>query len=239
MDIDRVGIFGCSAGGQESTGAVLFHPEFYKAAYSACGCHDNRMDKIWWNELWMGYPVDESYSACSNVDNAHRLTRPLMLVVGEMDDNVDPASTMQVVNALIKAGKDFDLVVIPGARHTMGEDFGEHKRYDFFVRHLLGTHQVNRPISPAYPTTESALTAIVLRPCIRSLRRKRLFPKLGYACSLHRKRTFPAYGNDSFLIRERAFPLSARHKKRMHHNRMHPFLSQMPSLTCSSGASVA
>ena len=138
MDIDRVGIFGCSAGGQESTGAVLFHPEFYKAAYSACGCHDNRMDKIWWNELWMGYPVDESYSACSNVDNAHLLTRPLMLVVGEMDDNVDPASTMQVVNALIKAGKDFELVVIPGARHTMGDDFGEHKRYDFFVKHLMG-----------------------------------------------------------------------------------------------------
>ena len=140
MDIDRVGIFGCSAGGQESTGAVLFHPEFYKAAYSACGCHDNRMDKIWWNELWMGYPVDESYSACSNVDNAHLLTRPLMLVVGEMDDNVDPASTMQVVNALIKAGKDFELVVIPGARHTMGDDFGEHKRYDFFVKHLMGVN---------------------------------------------------------------------------------------------------
>lgn len=137
MDIDRVGIFGCSAGGQESTGAVLFHPEFYKAAYSACGCHDNRMDKIWWNELWMGYPVDESYSACSNVDNAHLLSRPLMLVVGELDDNVDPASTMQVANALIKANKDFELVVIPGAHHTMGEDFGEHKRYDFFVRHLM------------------------------------------------------------------------------------------------------
>lgn len=138
MDIDRVGIFGCSAGGQESTGAVLFHPEFYKAAYSACGCHDNRMDKIWWNELWMGYPVDESYSACSNVDNACLLSRPLMLVVGELDDNVDPASTMQVANALIKANKDFELVVIPGAHHTMGEDFGEHKRYDFFVRHLMG-----------------------------------------------------------------------------------------------------
>ena len=138
MDIDRVGIFGCSAGGQESTGAVLFHPEFYKAAYSACGCHDNRMDKIWWNELWMGYPIDESYSACSNVDNAHLLSRPLMLVVGELDDNVDPASTMQVANALIKANKDFELVVIPGAHHTMGEDFGEHKRYDFFVRYLMG-----------------------------------------------------------------------------------------------------
>ena len=140
MDIDRVGIFGCSAGGQESTTAVLLHPEFYKAAYSACGCHDNRMDKIWWNELWMGYPVDESYKECSNVENAHLLQRPLMLVVGEMDDNVDPASTMQVVNALIKANKDFELVVIPGAHHTMGEDFGEHKRYDFFVRHLMGVN---------------------------------------------------------------------------------------------------
>ena len=138
MDLDRVGIFGSSAGGQEAMSAVLFHPEFYKAAYSACGCHDNRMDKIWWNELWMGYPVDSSYIESSNVEQAHRLERPLMLVVGEMDDNVDPASTMQVANALIKANKDFELVVVPGAGHTMGDNFGEHKRYDFFVRHLMG-----------------------------------------------------------------------------------------------------
>lgn len=140
MDIDRVGIYGCSAGGQESTTAVLLHPDFYKAAYSACGCHDNRMDKIWWNELWLGYPVGDAYKEGSNVENAHLLTRPLMLVVGELDDNVDPASTMQVVNALIKANKEFELVVIPGARHTMGEDFGEHKRYDFFIRHLMGVN---------------------------------------------------------------------------------------------------
>lgn len=138
IDLERVGIFGSSAGGQEAMSAVLFHPEFYKAAYSACGCHDNRMDKIWWNELWMGYPVDSSYIENSNVEQAHRLERPLMLVVGEMDDNVDPASTMQVVNALIKANKDFELVVVPGAGHTMGDNFGEHKRYDFFVRHLMG-----------------------------------------------------------------------------------------------------
>lgn len=138
MDLDRVGIFGSSAGGQEAMSAVLFHPEFYKAAYSACGCHDNRMDKIWWNELWMGYPVDSSYIESSNVEQAHRLEHPLMLVVGEMDDNVDPASTMQVVNALIRANKDFELVVVPGAGHTMGDNFGEHKRYDFFVRHLMG-----------------------------------------------------------------------------------------------------
>ena len=142
MDVDRVGIYGCSAGGQESTNAVLLYPDFYKAAYSACGCHDNRMDKIWWNELWLGYPVGDQYKEGSNVENAHLLSRPLMLVVGELDDNVDPASTMQVVNALIKANKDFELVVIPGAHHTMGEDFGEHKRYDFFVRHLM---QVNPP----------------------------------------------------------------------------------------------
>ena len=138
IDADRVGIYGCSAGGQNALSAVLFHGDFYKAAYAACGCHDNRMDKIWWNEQWMGYPVDSSYVACSNVENAHRLERPLMLVVGELDDNVDPASTMQVVAALERAGKDFDLVVVPGAHHTMGEAFGDHKRYDFFVRHLLG-----------------------------------------------------------------------------------------------------
>lgn len=137
MDADNVGIFGCSAGGQESTAAVLWHGDFYKAAYSACGCHDNRMDKIWWNEQWMGYPVDSSYVECSNVENASKLNRPLMLVVGEMDDNVDPASTMQLVNALIKANRDFELVVLPGAHHTMGDSYGDHKRYDFFVRNLL------------------------------------------------------------------------------------------------------
>lgn len=140
MDIDRVGIYGCSAGGQEAMTAVLFHPYFYKAAYSACGCHDNRMDKIWWNEQWLGYPVGDQYKEGSNVENAHLLTRPLMLVVGEMDDNVDPASTMQVVNALVKAGKDFEFIFLPGQRHTMGEAYGEHKRYDFFVRHLMGVN---------------------------------------------------------------------------------------------------
>ena len=137
MDADNVGIFGASAGGQESTTAVLLHGDFYKAAYSSCGCHDNRMDKIWWNEQWMGYPVDSSYVESSNVYHASKLKRPLMLVVGEMDDNVDPASTYQLVDALVKAGKDFELVVLPGVHHTMGERYGEHKRFDFFVRHLL------------------------------------------------------------------------------------------------------
>jgi len=138
MDTTRIGIFGASAGGQSAMGAVLFHPEHYKAAYSSCGCHDNRMDKIWWNEQWMSYPVDKSYEESSNVVNASKLTRPLMLVVGEMDDNVDPSSTYQVCNALIKANKDFELIVLPGVGHTMGNDYGEHKRYDFFVKNLMG-----------------------------------------------------------------------------------------------------
>ena len=138
MDIDRMGIYGCSAGGQEALGALLFHGDFYKAAYAACGCHDNRMDKIWWNEQWMGYPVDSSYIECSNVENAKNLKGKLMLLVGEMDDNVDPSSTYQVVDALIKATKDFEFILVPGARHTMGENFGEHKRDDFFVKNLLG-----------------------------------------------------------------------------------------------------
>jgi len=138
MDIEHLGIFGASAGGQSAMGAVLFHPEHYKAAYSSCGCHDNRMDKIWWNEQWMGYPVDKSYEESSNVVNAHLLTRPLMLVVGELDDNVDPASTYQVCNALVKANKEFELIVLPGVGHTMGNDYGEHKRFDFFVKNLMG-----------------------------------------------------------------------------------------------------
>lgn len=138
MDISRVGIHGVSAGGQSAAGALIFHPEFYKVAVSSCGCHDNRMDKIWWNEQWMGYPVGPQYAESSNVENAYRLQGKLMLMVGEVDDNVDPASTMQFANALIKSNKDFELVIIPGMGHSAGGEYGERKRRDFFVKHLLG-----------------------------------------------------------------------------------------------------
>jgi dipeptidyl aminopeptidase/acylaminoacyl peptidase len=137
-DVTRVGLYGTSAGGQSSLGGLLFHPEFYKAAVSAAGCHDNRMDKIWWNEQWMGWPIGPQYAASSNVDNAYRLQGHVLLVVGEMDNNVDPSSTLQVINQLIKHDKDFDFLYIPGAGHGPGGAYGEHKRFDFFVRHLLG-----------------------------------------------------------------------------------------------------
>jgi len=143
-DIDRVGIYGNSAGGQNAAGAVLFHPEFYKVAVASCGCHDNRMDKASWNEQWMGYPVGPQYSECSNVDNAYRLQGKLFLIVGEMDNNVPPESTMRLVDALIKAGKDFDLLVIPGGGHGIGGSYGQRRTEDFFVRHLLDIEPPNR-----------------------------------------------------------------------------------------------
>jgi dipeptidyl aminopeptidase/acylaminoacyl peptidase len=136
-DITRVGIYGTSAGGQNALGALLFHPEFYKAAVSNSGCHDNRMDKIWWNEQWMGWPLGPQYAESSNVDNAYRLQGDLLLVLGELDTNVDPASTLQVVNQLIKHNKKFDLLFVPGGGHGAGGAYGQHLLHDFFVHHLL------------------------------------------------------------------------------------------------------
>jgi len=142
-DISRVGIYGGSAGGQNAMGALLFHADFYQVAVSYAGCHDNRMDKIWWNEQWMGWPIGPQYSASSNVDHAAKLQGKLLLIVGELDTNVDPSSTLQVVGALLKANKNFDYLMIPGAEHNAGRggeyaDYGERKRFDFFVRHLMG-----------------------------------------------------------------------------------------------------
>jgi dipeptidyl aminopeptidase/acylaminoacyl peptidase len=158
-DITRVGIYGGSAGGQNALGGLLFHPEFYKSGIAYAGCHDNRMDKIWWNEQWMGWPIGPQYSAASNVDNAYRLQGDLLLIVGELDTNVDPSSTMQVVNQLIKHDKNFDLLVVPGADHPAGRGndptapYGDHKRFDFFVTHLLGV------APPAWNRTSSTTSS--------------------------------------------------------------------------------
>ena len=134
MNLDKMGIYGYSAGGQNAMAALLFHPEFYKVGVALCGCHDNRMDKIWWNEQWMGYPVGPWYSESSNVDNAYRLEGKLMLINGEIDDNVDPASTLQVVSELIKNEKDFEQLYIPGYSHSLGADWITRRVFEFFWR---------------------------------------------------------------------------------------------------------
>jgi dipeptidyl aminopeptidase/acylaminoacyl peptidase len=138
LDLTRVGIFGGSAGGQNAMRALIAHHDFYKVAVADCGCHDNRIDKIWWNELWMGWPIGPHYAEQSNVTNAGKLEGKLMLIVGEVDHNVDPASTMQVVKALVKANKDFDLLVMPSTDHGAAESpYANRRRMDFLVRHLL------------------------------------------------------------------------------------------------------
>jgi dipeptidyl aminopeptidase/acylaminoacyl peptidase len=139
IDLTRVGVFGHSAGGYDSTHVMLTHPEFYKVAVSSSGNHDHRMDKAWWNELWMGYPVGDHYRRQSNVTLAPKLEGKLMLVHGELDDNVNPASTLQLVGALIKANKDFDLLLMPGQNHGLGASrYFIRRRWDFFVKNLLG-----------------------------------------------------------------------------------------------------
>ncbi|NRF37469.1 S9 family peptidase [Pedobacter foliorum] len=142
-DTARVGIYGTSAGGQNSLGALLFHSDFYKAAVSSCGCHDNRIDKQPWNEQWMGYPVGKHYEEQSNVTHASNLKGRLMLIVGENDANVPPESTYRVADALIKSNKDFEFLAIPGAGHTDGGAYGRRKKRDFFIRYLLNVTPIS------------------------------------------------------------------------------------------------
>ena len=142
MDLTRVGVFGGSAGGQSAMAALLWYNDFYKAAAADCGCHDNRMDKIWWNEQWMDWPIDESYAQNSNAENAALLKGKLFLSVGELDTNVDPSSTYQVVDALIRTDKDFEFHLMPNHGHGVGEiPYLRRKRQQFFERCFLDTNQ--------------------------------------------------------------------------------------------------
>ncbi|HXR06565.1 MAG TPA: prolyl oligopeptidase family serine peptidase [Candidatus Acidoferrum sp.] len=164
LDTNRVGIFGTSAGGQNAAAAVIFHPQFYKVAVANSGCHDNRIDKASWNEQWMGYmPPDKIwlksddnwFSKSSNIDNAAKLGGKLLLIVGELDHNVPPESTFRLVNELILANKDFDLLVVPNADHGAGSRptgltvpfngaYAGRRTQDFLVQNLMGKMPPNR-----------------------------------------------------------------------------------------------
>jgi dipeptidyl aminopeptidase/acylaminoacyl peptidase len=159
-DISRVGVYGTSAGGQNALGALLFHPEFYQVAVSNSGCHDNRMDKIWWNEQWMGWPIGPQYAASSNVDNAYRLQGKVLLVLGELDNNVDPSSTLQVVNQFIIHNKKFDLLEVPGGGHGAGGAYYQHLLQDFFVHNLLGVEPPEWNHAPEASTAAPARSGV-------------------------------------------------------------------------------
>jgi dipeptidyl aminopeptidase/acylaminoacyl peptidase len=139
MDLSRVGIFGGSAGGQNTAHAMLLHGGFYKAGAADCGCYDNRVDKLWWNEQWLGYPVGPWYAenACARL--AADLGGRMFLSVGESDTNVDVRCSYDFRDALLAAGKggQIEFHVVPGANHGAGESSEmREKRARFFLTAL-------------------------------------------------------------------------------------------------------
>jgi dipeptidyl-peptidase 4 len=144
IDIDRVGIFGHSGGGFASTDAILRYPDFFKVAVSGAGNHDNRSYNIYWAEKYQGLLTrdtarkTDNFAAEANASLAANLKGHLLLMHGDMDDNVHPAMTIQVVDALIKANRSFDLVIAPNRAHSLNEPYFIRRRWDYFVQHLLG-----------------------------------------------------------------------------------------------------
>ncbi|MDP2039651.1 MAG: DPP IV N-terminal domain-containing protein [Algoriphagus sp.] len=141
LDLTKVGIFGHSAGGYDAGRAMLLHPDFYKVGVASAGDHDFRMEKAWWPEMYMGYPVGDFYHEQSNITNAANLKGHLLLAHGGKDENVNPSATFKLAENLIKAGKDFDLFIWPSRDHSFGRPPGDYftkKRWDYFIEHLLG-----------------------------------------------------------------------------------------------------
>lgn len=145
LDLERVGMWGHSGGGYATAAALFRYPEFYKVGISESGNHDNRNYEDDWGERYIGLLVrdeegDDNYRAQANQNYAENLEGKLLLAHGGMDDNVPPYNTYLVVDALIKANKDFDLIIFPNARHGYGEDttYMMRRRWDYFVEHLMG-----------------------------------------------------------------------------------------------------
>jgi dipeptidyl aminopeptidase/acylaminoacyl peptidase len=144
LDLDRVGIYGHSGGGFASTGAILRYPDIYKVAVSSSGNHDNRSYHAAYAEKYQGLLVSDTVNGTDNYANqvnaslAANLEGKLMLMTGDMDDNVHPAMTLQVVDALIKANKSFDFLILPNRAHDLNEPYVVRRRWDYFVEHLMG-----------------------------------------------------------------------------------------------------
>lgn len=153
IDINRVGIHGHSGGGFMSTAAILQYPDFFKAAVSCAGNHDNRIYNRWWSETHHGVKevVSEKgdttfvYNIKTNEEIAGRLKGHLMLVHGDIDNNVHPGNTMRVADALIRAGKRFDMLLLPQQRHGFGDmdEYFYWRMVDYFSRSLLGEQETS------------------------------------------------------------------------------------------------
>jgi dipeptidyl-peptidase 4 len=153
VDAARVGIFGHSAGGYASAQAILRYPDVYLACVSSAGNHDHRLDKAVWVERYMGLPVGDHYRQQANASLAGELKGKLLLVHGDMDENVHVSSTLGLVDALIDANQDFDLLILPNRPHRFGDDpYFTRVRWDYFVRHVLGQEPPARyRIAPSPP----------------------------------------------------------------------------------------
>lgn len=141
IDTTRVGIFGHSAGGYDAGHAVLEFPNFYKVAVASSADHDFRMEKDWWPEMYMGWPVDSTYNQVSNITMAKNLKGKLLIVHGGIDENVNPSATFKLAEALVRADKEFDMLIFPSQRHGYTGKFNEYfnkKLWNYFVEHLLG-----------------------------------------------------------------------------------------------------
>jgi dipeptidyl aminopeptidase/acylaminoacyl peptidase len=156
IDIDRVGIFGHSGGGFASTDAILRYPDFFKVAVSGAGNHDNRSYNIYWAEKYQGemkrdtVRKTDNFEGSANKTMAKNLKGHLMLMHGDMDDNVHPANTIQLVDELIKANRTFDLIIAPNRNHGLNEPYFIRRRWDYFVQYLLGmtppdNYEITRP----------------------------------------------------------------------------------------------
>ncbi|HMG75554.1 MAG TPA: DPP IV N-terminal domain-containing protein [Pyrinomonadaceae bacterium] len=144
IDIDRVGIYGHSGGGYATADAMFRYPDFFKVGISESGNHDNREYEDDWGEMYQGLETKSNntsnYDDQANQNLAKNLKGHLLLAHGTIDDNVPPYNTLLVVDALIKANKDFDLLMLPNQRHGYGAagNYMTRRRWDYFVRYLLG-----------------------------------------------------------------------------------------------------
>lgn len=163
IDIGRVGIYGHSAGGRAAARAMLRHPEFFTAAVSVAGSHDDGIGRSTWREKYLGFPDELDYERYSNLPYVERLKGHLLLIHGELDDGAPAAMTLRLADALMSADKDFEMLLVPNADHQMlaHQEHWFRRRWDFFVRHLLSVEPPSYHLEPVRPDIDALRGSII------------------------------------------------------------------------------